>query len=123
MGNRNLAKFNTSKTYPLTISLSNTPSNYPILFKDSETLPLNSINISGLQISSSLSWRDYIVQIAMSASKRLGVLFQCKQYFNYVQLLRMYTGFICICLEYYFLIWVLPLLPLFLRGLNQKLSA
>ena len=63
-GTRNLVKFNTSKTQLLTISLSNTPSNYPIIFGDSEIPPLNSINILGLQISSSLSWRDHIVQIA-----------------------------------------------------------
>ena len=71
---RNLVKFNTSKTQLLTFFLSNTPSNYPIIFEDSKILPLNSINILGLQISSSLSGRDHIVQIAKSASKKLGVL-------------------------------------------------
>ena len=71
-GTRNLVKFNTSKTQLLTISLSNIPSNYPIIFGDSEILPLNSISILGLQISSSLSWRDHIVQIAKSASKKNG---------------------------------------------------
>ena len=97
-GTRNLVKFNTSKTQFLTISLSNTPSNYPIIFEDSEIPPLNSINILGLQISSSLSWRDHIVQIVKSASKKLGVLFQCKQYFNAAQLFKLYTGFIHPCL-------------------------
>ena len=62
-----LVKFNTSKTQLLTISLFNTPSNYPIIFEDSEIASLNSINILGFQISSSLSWRDHIVQIAKSA--------------------------------------------------------
>ena len=52
-GTRNLGKFKTSKTQLLTISLSNTPSNYPITFEDREIPPLNSINILGLQISSS----------------------------------------------------------------------
>ena len=85
-------KYNTSKTQLLIIPLSNTPSNYPIIFEDSEILPLNSINILGLQISSSLSWRDHIVQIAKSASKKLGVVFLCKQYFNSAQLLKLYTG-------------------------------
>ena len=89
----------------LTISLSNTPSNYPIIFEDSEISSLNSVNILGLQISSSLSWRDHIVQIAKSASKKLGVLFRCKQYFNAAQLFKLYTGFIRPCLEYYSHIW------------------
>ena len=104
-GARNLVKFNTSKTQLLTISLSNTPSNYPITFEDSEIPPLNSVNILGLQISSSLSWRDHIVQIAKSASKKLGVLFRCKQYFNSAQLFKLYTGFIRPCLEYCSHIW------------------
>ena len=104
-GTRNLVKFNTSKTQLLTISLSNTLSNYPIIFDDSEIPPLNSINILGIQISSSLSWRDHIVQIAKSASKKLGVLFRCKQYFNSAQLFKLYTGFIRPCLEYCSHIW------------------
>ena len=104
-GTRNLVKFNTSKTQLLIISLSNTPSNYPIIFDDSKIPPLNSINILGLQISSSLSWRNHIVQIAKSASKKLGVLFRCKQYLNAAQLIKLYTGFIRPCLEYCSHIW------------------
>ena len=69
-GNRNLFKFNTSKTQLLTISLSNTPSNYPIIFEECEDLPRNSINNLGLLISSSLPSRDHIVQIAKSVSKQ-----------------------------------------------------
>ena len=88
-GTRNLVKFNTSKTQLLTISVSNTPSNYPIIFENSEIPPFNSINILGLQISSSLSWRDHIVQIGKSASKKLGVLFRYKQYFNAAQLFKL----------------------------------
>ena len=44
-GARNLVKFNTSKTQLLTISLSNTPSNFPIIFEDSEIPSLNSVKI------------------------------------------------------------------------------
>ena len=95
----NLVKFIT-KTQLLTISLFNTPSNYPIIIEDSEVPPLNSVNILGLQISSGLSWKDHIVQIAKSASKKLGVLFRCKQYFNSAQLFKLHAGFICPCLEY-----------------------
>ena len=118
-GTRNLVKFNTSKTQLLTISLSNTPSNYPIIFEDSKIPSLNSVNILGLQISSSLSWRDHIVQIAKSASKKLGVLFRCKQYFNSAQLLVLFVPAWNIAL----ISGVLPLILLFLIGLNQRLSA
>ena len=78
-------------------------STHPWLY--AEIPPLNSVNILGLQISSSLSWRDHIVQIAKSASKKLGVLFRCKQYFNSAQLFKLYTGFIRPCLEYCSHIW------------------
>ena len=71
-GTRNLVKFNISKTRLLIISLCNAPSNYPILFEDSKILPLDSINILGIQISSRLSWRDHIIQIAKSASIKIG---------------------------------------------------
>ena len=50
-------------------------------------------------------WREHIDQIAKSASKKLGVLFRCKQYFNSAQLLKLYTGFILPCLEYCSRIW------------------
>ena len=63
---RNLVKFNTSKTQLFTISLSNTPSNYPIVFEDSEIL--NSVNILGLEISSSLSWRDHTLFLLHSTN-------------------------------------------------------
>ena len=37
--------------------------------------------------------------------KNWGILFQCKQYFNSVQLFKLYTGFICPYLEYCSHIW------------------
>ena len=54
-GTCNLVKFNTSKTQLLTISLSDTPYNSPIIFDDNEIQPLYSVNILDIQISSSLS--------------------------------------------------------------------
>ena len=89
----------------LTVSISNTPSNYPVVFEDSEISPVNSINILVLQISSSLSWRDHIVEIAKSASKLMGAFFRCKQYFSSAQLFMLYTGFIRPCLQYCSHIW------------------
>ena len=41
-----------------------------------------------------------MLEIAKSASKKLGVLVRCKHYFNSAQLLKLYTGFILPCLEY-----------------------
>ena len=83
--------------------------------------PLNSINILGLQISSSLSWRDHTVQIAKSASKKLGFSFGVSS----ILILFNYSN----CIPALFIpIWnialksrVLPLILLFAIGLNQRL--
>ena len=122
-GTRNLVKFSTSKTQLLTVSLSNTPSNYPIIFEDNEIPPLNSVNILGLQISSSLSWRDHIVQIAKSAPKNWGFSFDVNNilillnYSNYILVLFVPTWNIALTSG------ALPLILLFLIGLNQRPSA
>ena len=118
-GTRNLIKFNTSKTQLSTISFSNTPSNYPVIFEDSKILPLNSINILGLQIPSSFCWRDHIVQIAKSASFSFGV--------NSILILLSYSNCILVLFvpawNVALISGVLPLILLFSIGLNQRLSA
>ena len=113
----------TSKTQLLTISLSNAPSNYLIIFDDSEIPPLNSVNILGLQISSSLSWRDHIVQIAKSAPPKLGFSFGV----NNILVLLNYSSCILVLFvpawNIALISGVLPHILLFLIGLNQSLSA
>ena len=94
-----LVKFDTCKKQILTLSLSNTPSNHPILFEESD-IYLKFINILRIQLSFSLPWRGHIVQIAEVASKKLRFLFWCKWYLNSTQLFKWYTGFICLFLEY-----------------------
>ena len=59
----------------------------------------------GVQISSNLSWKAHIDQIAKSASKKLGVLFRCRRYFSSEQLFKLYIGLIRPCLEYCSHIW------------------
>ena len=122
----------TIKVSPPTISLSNAPSNYPIIFEDSEIPTLNSINILGLQISSSLSWRDHIVQIAKSASKKKkkkkggggggGFSFGV----NNILILLNYSYCILVLFvsawDIALLSGVLPHTLLFSIGLNQRLS-
>ena len=115
-----LVKFNTSKTQLLTISLSNTPSNYPITFEGSEIPPPNSINILGLQISSSLSCRDHIVQIAKSASKSCGFSFDV----NSILILLNYSNCILVLFvpawNIALISGVLPLISLILDSVESK---
>ena len=104
-GSQNLVKFNASKTQFLPISLSTCNSYPPIIFEDNSIEPLSSINILGIQISSKFSWRSHIIQIAKSASKKLGVLFRCRKFFTSAQLFKLYIGLIRPCLEYCSHIW------------------
>ena len=104
-GSQNLVKFNTSKTQFLPISLSNFSSHPSIIFEDNSIEPLPSINLLGVQVSSNLSWKSHIIQIAKSASKKLGVLFRCRKYFTSIQLFKLYIGLIRPCLEYCSHIW------------------
>ena len=56
----------------------------------------------------------------MLASKKLGVLFLCKQYFNSTLLFNLYTGFICPCLEYSSHVWGTSLFISLLGGVESK---
>ena len=104
-GTDNLVKFNASKTQFMAISLSSTPTNVALSFENNEILPLNSINILGIQVASNLSWRDHIINITKSAYKKLGILLRCREYFSSTQLLKIYKGLIRPCLEYCSHIW------------------
>ena len=99
-GMENLVNFNSTKTQLLPISLSTDPSDFDIIFDNNVIRPLTSINILGIEIASNLSWRNHIVQIAKSASKKLGVLFRCKKFFIPAQLLKLNAGLLCLSLEY-----------------------
>ena len=104
-GRRNCVNFNASKTCFIPISLSNLPSDYSISFENVEIAPLTSINILGLEISTNLSWRNHIESIAKSASRKLGVLFRCRNFFSSAELLQLYVGLIRPCVEYCSHVW------------------
>ena len=104
-GSRNLVNFNASKTTFLPISLSNLPHNLSISFDNSEIPPLDSINILGLEINNKMSWKDHIVGLARSASKKLGILFRFRRFFSSEQLLQIYVGLVRPCMEYCSHIW------------------
>ena len=58
-----------SMTCLILISLSNFPSDYSISFRNVKIVPLISVNILGLEISTNLSLRNHIEGMAKSASK------------------------------------------------------
>ena len=122
-GTRNLVTFNTSKTQLLTISLSNTPSNYPIIFDDSKIPPLNSIKILDLQYPLASLGGTILSKLLSQPQKNWGFSFGV----NNILMLLNYSN----CTLVLFVpAWnialisgVLPHILLFLIGLNQRLSA
>ena len=104
-GGLNLVKFNSLKTQLLQISLSKTPSHFPIVFEGSPVSPVDNINILGLNINNKMSWKPHITMVARAASKKLGILFRLREFFSSSQLLQIYKGLIRPCMEYCSHIW------------------
>src|SRR5678815_3755926 len=50
-------------------------------------------------------WKPHITTVARVASKKLGVLFKLQDFFSSSQLLQLYKGLICPCMEYCSHIW------------------
>ena len=97
----NLLLFNASKTQFLQLSTRhNFPDNYSLFFNDTQ-LPLSStLNILGLSFSRNLNWQFHISTLAISASKKLGVLWRLRLFFSSSQLLALYRCLIRPCMEY-----------------------
>ena len=105
-GNKNLVKFNASKTQFLHLSTRhNLPDNYPLFFNDTQLSPSSTLNILGLSFTKNLNWKLHISSLAKSASMKLGVLWRLRQFFSPHQLLTLYRGLIRPCMEYASHIW------------------
>ena len=105
-GNRNLVNFNASKTQFLHFTTRfNLPQSYPLSFDNTEISPSSSLNILGLTFCQNLSWKDHIMSLAKSASKRLGVLSRLRSFFSPTQLLTLYRGLVRPCMEYSSHVW------------------
>ena len=104
-GADNLVNFNDQKTQFQLMTLSNIEDDLFVTFKDTLIRPTKTLHLLGLTVSSNLSWKPHIQQIAKSASAKLGILFRCRPFFTCEQLLRIYKGLIRPCLEYCSHVW------------------
>ena len=100
-----MVNFNDQKTQFQLITLSNVEDDPSITFKNTIIRPTTTSHILGLTVSSNLSWKPHIQQIAKSASAKLGILFKCRPFFTCEQLLKIYKGLIRPCLEYCSHVW------------------
>ena len=105
-GNRNLVNFNSSKTQFMHLTLRrNIPDNYPLQFDNTPLTPSPSLNILGISYSQDLNFKDHVISLVKSASKKLGVLSRLRNFFNPTQLLTLYRGLIRPCMEYNSHVW------------------
>ena len=105
-GIENLVAFNASKTQFLQLSTRrNLPTDYPLFFNTTQLKPSSNLNLLGLNFSPDLSWKDHITSLAISASKKLGVLRRFSKFFSPRQLLALYRGQIRPCMEYASHVW------------------
>ncbi len=62
------------------------------------------LNSLGLSITQNLNWKFHISSLANAASSRFGVLYRFQQFFSH-QLLTIYKGLVCPCMEYACPMW------------------
>ena len=65
----------------------------------------SSFRLLGLPFNSSLSWCQYIEDIAKAASKKIGSLYRSKRFLTAERILYLYKSTIRPCLEYCCHIW------------------
>ena len=64
-----------------------------------------SFNLVGVAFEHDLSWHGHITSIAISAAKKLGILFRARRYFSSLNLYTLYASQIRPCLEYFSYLW------------------
>ena len=80
--------------------IDNLPDNYPLFFSDTQLSPSLTLNILSLSLTHNLNWELHISSLANTASMKLGVLSRLRQFFSPPQLLTLYRGLSCPCMEY-----------------------
>ena len=67
--------------------------------------PFSYMNILVLSFTCNLNWKLHIFSLAKTASMKLGVLSRLYQFYSSPQLLTLYRGLICPCMEYASHVW------------------
>ena len=65
----------------------------------------SSLKMLELTFSSKLNWGSYIISVAKTASKKIGVLIRCMKFLSPEVALYLYKSTIPPCMEYHFQVW------------------
>ena len=121
-GERWLVTFNSTKTKLLSINRRRHLFLPEIRMNDKPLPESEYFRLLGLPFDSTLSWRQYIEDIAKAASKKIGSLYRARDFLDAESILYLYKASIRPCMEYCCHIWAgAPITSLNLLDSVQKL--
>ena len=104
-GRKWLVDFNAGKTQQVLFDQSNNTGAINVKMDGSVLEEKSSFKMLGLTFSSKLDWSSYIVSIAKSASKKIGVLICSMKFLSPEVALYLYKSTIQSCMEYCCHVW------------------
>ena len=104
-GKKWLDDFNDRKTQLVSFDRSNNNGSIDVKMDRSVFEEKSSFKVLGLIFSSKLDWGSYIISIAKTTSKKIGVLIRSTKFLSPVVALYLYKSTIRSCLEYYYHVW------------------
>ena len=99
-GKKWLDDFNAGKTQLVSFDQSHNNGSIDVKMDGSVLEEKLSFKMLGLTFSSNLDWCSYIIFIAKTASKKIGVLFHSMKFLSPQVALYLYKSTICPCMEY-----------------------
>ena len=104
-GKKWLVDFNAGKTQLVSFDRSNNNGSIDVKMDGPVLEEKSSFKILGLTFSSKLDWGSYIISIAKTASKKIGVLTCSMKFLSPKVALYLYKFTICPCMEYCCHVW------------------
>ena len=104
-GKKWLVDFNAGKTQLVLFDQSNNNGSIDVKMDGSVLEEKSSFKMLGLTFSSKLDWGSYIISIAKTASKKIGVLIHSMKFLSPEVALYLYKSTICPCMEYCCHVW------------------
>ena len=104
-GRRWLVDFNAGKTQLVSFDRSKNTGAIDVKMDGSVLEEKTSFKMLGLNFSSKLDWGSYIVSIAKTASKKIGVLIRSVKFLSPEDALYLYKSTIRLCIEYFCHVW------------------
>ena len=104
-GRKCLVHVNAGKTQLISFDWSNNTSAIEVKIDGSVLEEKSSFKMVELTFSSKLDWGFYIISIAKTASKKIGVLIRFMKFLSPEVVLYLYKSTICLCMEYCCHVW------------------